>query len=118
MAIGIWELLYENIGGIGGPGTWHDVSTRQSTGIGTRSFMASGSSVVLGLANYWIDQGEAVNFPGYDYTWFAERQTPDVQSLVGPWAPIPEPTTVLAGALLLLPFAASTIRFVRKNRSV
>jgi hypothetical protein len=30
---------------------------------------------------------------------------------------VPEPTTVLAGALLLLPFAASTIRFIRKNRA-
>jgi hypothetical protein len=30
---------------------------------------------------------------------------------------VPEPTTVLAGALLLLPFAASTIRFIRKNRT-
>jgi hypothetical protein len=31
---------------------------------------------------------------------------------------IPEPTTVIAGALLLLPFAASTLRMVRKNRAV
>jgi hypothetical protein len=30
---------------------------------------------------------------------------------------VPEPTTVVAGALLLLPFAASTIRFMRKNRA-
>lgn len=30
--------------------------------------------------------------------------------------PVPEPTTLIAGALLLLPFAASTLRFVRKNR--
>lgn len=31
--------------------------------------------------------------------------------------PVPEPTTVLAGALLLLPFGASTLRFFRKNRT-
>jgi len=30
-------------------------------------------------------------------------------------APVPEPTTVIAGALLLLPFGASTIRILRKN---
>jgi hypothetical protein len=30
---------------------------------------------------------------------------------------VPEPTTVIAGALLLLPFGASTIRFLRKNRA-
>lgn len=32
-------------------------------------------------------------------------------------AMVPEPTTVLAGALLLLPFAASTLRRVRRNRT-
>jgi len=29
---------------------------------------------------------------------------------------VPEPTTVLAGVLLLLPFGASTLRILRKNR--
>jgi len=32
------------------------------------------------------------------------------------FAPVPEPTTVVAGALLLLPFGASTIRILRRNR--
>jgi len=30
---------------------------------------------------------------------------------------VPEPTTITAGALLLLPFGASTIRFLRKSRT-
>jgi hypothetical protein len=30
--------------------------------------------------------------------------------------PVPEPTTMIAGALLLLPFGMSTFRFIRKNR--
>ncbi len=30
--------------------------------------------------------------------------------------PVPEPTTVIAGALLLLPFGASTLRFIRRSR--
>jgi hypothetical protein len=29
---------------------------------------------------------------------------------------VPEPTTMVAGALLLLPFGASTLRMLRKNR--
>jgi hypothetical protein len=33
-------------------------------------------------------------------------------------APVPEPTTLIAGALLLLPFGASTLRIVRKSRMV
>lgn len=32
-------------------------------------------------------------------------------------APVPEPTTVIAGALLLLPFGLSTIRFMRNSRT-
>ena len=31
--------------------------------------------------------------------------------------PVPEPTTMLAGALLLLPFGASTIRIIRNRRT-
>ena len=31
--------------------------------------------------------------------------------------PVPEPTTMVAGALLLLPFGASTLRIMRKNRA-
>ncbi len=30
---------------------------------------------------------------------------------------VPEPTTVIAGALLLLPFGVSTLRFLRRNRT-
>jgi hypothetical protein len=31
---------------------------------------------------------------------------------------VPEPATLIAGALMLLPFGASTIRVLRRNRSV
>ena len=31
---------------------------------------------------------------------------------------VPEPTTMIAGALLLLPFGASTLRMLRKSRKV
>jgi len=31
--------------------------------------------------------------------------------------PVPEPSTVIAGMLLLLPFGASTLRVLRKNRA-
>jgi len=31
------------------------------------------------------------------------------------YAPVPEPTTMIAGALLLLPFGASTLRFLRRR---
>jgi hypothetical protein len=40
----------------------------------------------------------------------------DSQSYSGTLAPVPEPTTVLAGALLLLPLGASAFRILRRNR--
>ena len=47
----------------------------------------------------------------------------DLQGLVSPDGQnyvvlVPEPTTMIAGALLLLPFGASTLRILRRNRMV
>jgi hypothetical protein len=42
------------------------------------------------------------------------------QGFFGPnlsFSTVPEPTTMIAGALLLLPFGASTLRILRKNRT-
>jgi len=39
------------------------------------------------------------------------------QSGLNTYAPVPEPTTLVAGMLLLLPFGASTLRTLRKNRA-
>ena len=36
--------------------------------------------------------------------------------VIPPAVPLPEPTTMIAGALLLVPFAANAIRFLRKRR--
>jgi len=43
--------------------------------------------------------------------------TDKISALAATILPIPEPTTMLAGALLLLPFGFSTIRFFRKQRT-
>jgi hypothetical protein len=39
-----------------------------------------------------------------------------VSSVQQSYHQVPEPTTIIAGALLLLPFGASTLRILRKNR--
>jgi hypothetical protein len=50
-------------------------------------------------------------------TWgFGPGTISDSQSVNFQSLSVPEPTTMIAGALLLLPFGASTLRFVRKNR--
>jgi len=38
-------------------------------------------------------------------------------ALTSSFSPVPEPSTVIAGALLLLPFGLSTLRVIRKNSS-
>ena len=52
------------------------------------------------------------------------RRTTDVaggagegQEFIAKGVEVPEPTTMIAGALLLLPFGASTLRMLRKNRA-
>ncbi len=47
-------------------------------------------------------------------SWNIPGASGDVSFVV---APVPEPSTYLAGALLLLPFAASTVRRLGKNRT-
>jgi hypothetical protein len=52
--------------------------------------------------------------PGLDENQVSVLGDPDY----GDWVAVPEPSTIIAGALLLLPFGARTLRLLRKNRSV
>jgi hypothetical protein len=55
--------------------------------------------------------GGAPGFPIYNY--------PPLSAYYGPnLSVVPEPTTLIAGALMLLPFGASTLRILRRNRAV
>jgi len=49
---------------------------------------------VTELANTWLNEFAAIGNTGITYTWWAEQQTPDVQSLLGPplWSLSPVPT--------------------------
>jgi hypothetical protein len=55
--------------------------------------------------------------PGQTLTQLTTGAGPYVTSYSGSIAAVPEPTTVVAGVLLLLPFGASTLRILRKNRT-
>lgn len=76
--------------------------------------------------NYFLTAGQIANSLTYTFT-AAGADTITFQDLTGfdsnaGWidnvriSAVPEPTTVIAGALLLLPLGASAIRFVRRNR--
>jgi len=47
-----------------------------------------------------------------------EQNVQDTVGLTGDWVPVPEPATLISGALLLLPFGASTLRILRRNSAV
>ena len=71
----------------------------------------------------WILSDPSDTSPGgVAYGWFSQQEFPnlaiDQTTLSLNEAPVPEPTTIIAGALLLLPFGASTLRILRKTRKV
>jgi len=53
------------------------------------------------------------NVAGHVFVRNADGSNPEITG----FATVPEPTTVLASVLLLLPFGVSTLRFIRKNRT-
>jgi hypothetical protein len=44
-----------------------------------------------------------------------EQNTQDAYNTQGDWVPVPEPSTLISGAMLLLPFGASTLRILRRK---
>jgi hypothetical protein len=70
---------------------------------------------------YGVTQDQLIQSTADQYVDFADQNDPaklkDI-SHISFWAtPVPEPTTLIAGALLLLPFGASTIRMLRNKRN-
>ena len=53
---------------------------------------------------------------GFNLLYAEVDGAPAVLNVDLPFQPVPEPTTVIAGALLLLPFGVSTFRILRRNR--
>ena len=77
------------------------------------------TATTISMINHW----QAFNF---DFTATGTStviaflgEGPDNQKYIGldNVSVVPEPTTMVAGALLLLPFGASTLRILRKNRT-
>ena len=90
-----------------------------------------------GLPNngYWGDTLTTLDGITYNGVAFGDMTVESARVEIGEWdngsdvipatanidsitiSSVPEPTTMIAGALLLLPFGASTIRILRKNRT-
>jgi hypothetical protein len=92
---------------------WLQYSTGQSgggaDGLQLLLNVASDGSTSVGTWN----TGTGAGTEGYPAGWDAASDA-NVQVF---GTPVPEPTTMIAGALLLLPFGASTLRILRKNRA-
>lgn len=108
LAIAIWEVLYESSG-------TYSVSDSISLHNPTKGFavISDGSNPAnnaIAQANAWLTA--AGSFAGApNTTWWKESvELGDPQSLIGGISAVPEPSTYVAGGLLLLPFLFSTIR--------
>ena len=98
----IWHVIYDGSAGYAGG---HTVSL--NTAAATSAEVTDYNNILSALGSH------TGNLAGID--WLTLSPSDNIQGLVA--LPVPEPTTVLAGVLMLLPFGASTLRFVRKNRT-
>lgn len=111
LQLAVWEALYDTA-----------ANGQVITGSGARFEITGGADgAAINQANDWI---AALN-GSYDYTgylltpatgnnsWWNDGKPP--QELL--YGVVPEAPTVIAGALLLLPFAASTFRILRRKRT-
>ena len=118
--LSVWDALYNTKS----DGTIDTSST-------ARFKISSGAvdSTVLGLVSSWLQPAGAHYagdilvpiIPGSSPTgWVPDgppSASPGAQGMLYDVTPVPEPTTLIAGALLLLPFGASTLRVLRKHRA-
>ena len=127
LQLAVWAAAYNT----GLSGSVAGFSYSSGSGIGSLSgsggrFTASGGDqAAINEAASWLvgldgNYGLAGNLLYPDPTYQNNGDGLPVQELLirtQDSTPVPEPTTMIAGALLLLPFGASTLRFVRKNRA-
>jgi hypothetical protein len=108
LQLAVWEALYDTTAG----------STAYGLG-GGRFSVSSGDSSAISEAALWLSQVNVnAKYAGYLLIPSPENQNGTYnQEMLYNVTPVPEPTTMIAGALLLLPFGASTLRILRKSRA-
>ena len=118
LQLAIWEVLYEKSGS-------YSINENGSVANADEFYVSSVALDIRNLANTML--ASAANNEDLSIaSTFWNAVKPDgtyrsSQDLIGPMAgtsiAVPEPATMIAGALLLLPFGASTVRILRKNRA-
>jgi hypothetical protein len=113
LQLAVWEALYD--------------TTTAGTVTGSRFTVSGGDANAMNLANTWIsDLNSQANAGNFGYTGYLlypdplsvpnNNNEPPQELLIGA-QPVPEAPTVIASALLLLPFGASAFKILRKNRT-
>jgi len=108
LQLAVWEALYDTTASGSVTGTRFTVTGGDATAIAQANNWVSGMDGNYGLTGYLLypTQGSGVNADG----------EPPQELLIA--KPVPEAPTTIAGVLLLLPFAASTFRILRKKHAV
>ena len=92
---------------------------------GNLTYSFAGATQVAGTTTHVLETTALGKWVEYDTTWkLAPGVNPDVITITAPATGaifdritvVPEPTTVVAGLLLLLPFGASTLQVFRRAR--
>jgi len=119
--LAIWTALYDSTG--------YGNSLNQGAGSFYSQILAgslNGGSILTGqlATDYWADLAALNGVSGPVANGDILQGTPTVDGITAPidpdqqelLLPVPEPSTIFAGALLLLPLGASAMRIVRRNR--
>jgi hypothetical protein len=111
LQLAVWVVLYNTTadGSVTGTRfTWSGGDATVLQDVSSWLSSLAGGNGNYGLTGYLLypTQGSVVNYDG----------EPPQELLIA--MPVPESPTVIAGALLLLPFAASTFRILRKKHAV
>jgi len=110
LELAIWTALYNSTGyGALAGNVWSPPTAEMGSGAG--SVKAYYDSYIADLT----DGGAIPLYTGNILRGTSYNQLGQQQDLLMLGTPIPEPTTIIAGALLLLPFGASTVRAWRRR---
>jgi hypothetical protein len=123
LQLAVWAALYNTAGGAT-PSTSLDGSRFSVLGTSSATWSGSWGSTSAGTSTAISDAQTYLAAVNFNDLYSGSLMIPDphqqygltAQEMLVSVTPVPEPTTMIAGALLLLPFAASTVR-LRKNRA-
>jgi len=109
LQLAVWEALYDTSAGV----TPYNLTGggRFSVATGIPPNNQAGEDAILLAAEWLLHVDKDARYSGS----LLRPEDLSVQEVFYTVTPVPEPTTVIAGALLLLPFAATVVRRFRKN---